>query len=164
MVKSVWSKKNVHMVFQVYIHIHRKSLVTFGLGMSRKKHETFIMKLSLWSWKTCQVVWWKDLSWWNVKVFTICILLALFCSNYFRDRKHDREFPQKVAFWFREMGPRKFQRNLGWWNIIFWPDPCGVVKVHSCDKRNLLICTNKRLVCSSQASLLLGSLLTMLQT
>lgn len=34
------------------------------------------MKLSLEFW-TCQVVWWKDPFWWNVEVFTICILLAL---------------------------------------------------------------------------------------
>ena len=35
-------------------------------------------------------------------------------------RPHTTDFPQKVAFW--KGNPRNFQGNLGWWNIILWPD------------------------------------------
>ena len=38
-------------------------------------------------------------------------------SNY-SDRKHDQN-PQKVAFW---KGNPLFQGNLGWGNIMIWPD------------------------------------------
>ena len=36
-----------------------------------------------------------------------------------RPPSHGSQKPSMVvAFWFPEMGPRKFQGNLGWWNII----------------------------------------------
>ena len=40
-----------------------------------------------------------------------------------RPISHDRKLlPQMVVCLGREMGPRKFQENPGWWNIIIWPD------------------------------------------
>ena len=30
----------------------------------------------------------------------------------------------------REMGPRLFQGNLGWWNIIIWPDYWGTLGIN----------------------------------
>ena len=46
-----------------------------------------------------------------------------------RDQKHDKKKRQKtqkrVVFWKGPMGPRKFQGNPGWWNIIIWPDTFG---------------------------------------
>ena len=38
--------------------------------------------------------------------------------------------PKKVAFWFREMGPRLFQGNLGWWNFVpFGQEGCKSILV-----------------------------------
>ena len=38
-----------------------------------------------------------------------------------RPKTHDPAFgPQNVAFW--KGNPRFFEGNLGWWNVIIWPD------------------------------------------
>ena len=40
--------------------------------------------------------------------------------QWFWSNNSDLTRPQKVAFW--KGNPRLFQGNLGWWNMIIWPD------------------------------------------
>ncbi len=42
------------------------------------------------------------------------------CSGQFIATENTTDFPQNVVFW--KLNPRLFQRNLGWWHIILWPD------------------------------------------
>ena len=53
--------------------------------------------------------------------------------------------PQKGSGLGREMGPRKFQENPGWWNIITWLDDSFWRPIHLCNEKGLLVVWVKKI-------------------
>ena len=43
------------------------------------------------------------------------------------------------SWWFSKGNPRKFQGNLGWWNIIIWPDYCNLYHIRDIQNRPWMI-------------------------
>ena len=56
---------------------------------------------------------------WQVRVAGGMVWKARLIPETYSDRKHDQK-PTKCS-WGRETGPL-ISGNLGWWNIIIWPD------------------------------------------